>query len=843
MTKNHNFIAENNILLHNCDLSNKGKVVEYIESKYGSKAAPISINSLIRVKAAIRDVERMHKGEVTLETEIMCRNLPNMPQGVDGEKWLNGYQDKELGTWVPGFLEDKSPAAVALKKYSQDNPEIWAETVRCLGIMRQKSKHACFVGDTLIDDNGKVSWLQDAKYTVKDAITVWSTGERETIRLRMNSGVSIQCTPDHVFFTEDGREIEAQNLTQNDILVFTPFSNASGSVSRDLDDCFWAGWMLNDGTPITGNMSARIYFTPIKDDEAKNRFFSTYGEFASQKGRIDRYCLSRSVNDRVSNGEVRPIHKRRLPKDFWSLTHECQSQFISGLFSANGHVLSGRVTRVGMHLASPDLISDVVLWLSANGISTSAVYGSPQKFTIRGKEYINHGSVHLAINMLGNSGERAFQLIKFLQSYKQQAFEQAYAKTRPSNKYVKKEPKKLLHRVLSIVPGVRSEVFDFNEPITNKGFVSGYLVHNCGIVLASGNLQDLVPMTVVGEDLVTGFCPKSCEYVGLVKFDILGVSTLESLRISMKEIEKAGLEKFKWGEFPATHEDYEKVIKPMHTAGIFQIKTNTMRPFTHSLQPRSTLDLSNQVALVRPGAMDAPSPDGDEGKTAADYFVQVRQGRKSPVYIHPDLEPIIGETYGILLYQEQALQVFRDLGGYSYGEAEAVRRAIGKKIKDLMELHLGVLKTRVVERGWEIEQAEQLCEAILASARYSFNKSHSASYGIVANNGIYLKARYPLYFYLGELTINSDDREKVQDLISECPDLILQPSIFKSHPSEWRIEDGKLRAPLTVIKGVGSKSASSLIALLEKGLDSYTMKPVKIKAPSKRVSKKKELSL
>jgi DNA polymerase-3 subunit alpha len=478
------------------DFSDKGRVVDYIESKYGARAAPISINSLIKVKAAIRDVERMHKGEVTLETEMMCRSLPNMPQGVDGEKWLNGYQDKELGTWVPGFLEDKSPAAAVLKKYSIDNPEIWEETIKCLGIMRQKSRHAC------------------------------------------------------------------------------------------------------------------------------------------------------------------------------------------------------------------------------------------------------------------------------------------------------------------------------------------------GIVLAINDLHDLIPMTIVGDELVTGFCPKSCEYIGLVKFDILGVSTLESLRVSMQEIEKAGLQKFTWGEFETTPSDYEKIIQPMRTAGLFQIKTHTMRPFVQSIQPRNTTDLSNLVALVRPGAMDAPAPDGSE-MTAAEYFMAVRQGKAKPHYIHPDLEPILSETCSIVLFQEQVLRIFRDLAGYSYGTAEGVRRAIGKKIKEEMELHLGVLKTKLIERGWNQSQATALVETILASANYGFNKAHSASYGIVANNGIYLKSRYPLYFYLGELQSNIDDQDKTREIMTECRDLILPPNVTISHPTSWKIENEKLRAPLTIIKGVGSKAASSLSLVLQQGLSGLAQKPAPIKKPKK----------
>jgi DNA polymerase-3 subunit alpha len=496
-----------------CDFSSKSKVLEYLKAKYNNNTAPISINSLIKVKAAIRDVERMEKGEVIIETEMMCRALPNIPQGVESLKWLNGYMDKETETWVQGFLEDPSDAAKKLKEYSQNEPVIWQTVTKCLGIMRQKSQHAC-----------------------------------------------------------------ASIITDQEV-------------------------------------------------------------------------------------------------------------------------------------------------------------------------------------------------------------------------------------------------------------------------------SSIVPLTMIGDELITGFCPKSCEYVGLVKFDFLGVQTLESIRLSLAEIKKDTGEDFPWGEFPAEPKDYENIIRPMQTAGLFQIKTHTMRPFVQNTQPRSTGDLSNLVALVRPGAMDAPAPDGSD-MSAAEYFVAVRQGRAKPYYIHSDLAPILSESYGVVLFQEQTLRVFRDLAGYSYETAEGVRRAIGKKVKEEMELHLGVLKTKLLEREWSSNQINALVESILASARYSFNKSHSTSCGIVTNNGIFLKSRYPLYFYLGELQSNIDDRDKAREIMSECRSFILPPDILTSHPTEWRIEQAeKLRAPLSIVKGVGGKAASSISLIMQNGITGLALKPAPVKKekappkPTKKSLKVKELSL
>jgi DNA polymerase-3 subunit alpha len=221
-------------------------------------------------------------------------------------------------------------------------------------------------------------------------------------------------------------------------------------------------------------------------------------------------------------------------------------------------------------------------------------------------------------------------------------------------------------------------------------------------------------------------------------------------------------------------------------------------------------DISGLIALVRPGALDAASPDPSFNGNAADFYCAVAKGEKQPYYIHPDLEPIFGETNGICLYQEQLLRCFRDLAGYSYGEAEAVRRAVGKKVKELMDLHLGILKSRLLERGWSDSQATDLCETLVKSARYSFNKAHSASYAIVGYNGAWLKHHYPLHFWLGEFAVNTDKREKLRILMMEARHLVLPVNIKHSHVSEWTIEGDKLRPPLSLLKGCGEKTAISI---------------------------------
>lgn len=260
----------------------------------------------------------------------------------------------------------------------------------------------------------------------------------------------------------------------------------------------------------------------------------------------------------------------------------------------------------------------------------------------------------------------------------------------------------------------------------SMGLMRQKSIHACGIVISNEPISKNVPLTMVKDDLATGYCPKGVEYSGLIKFDILGVSTLHAIQITLESINKHLGVKMEWDEFPHDPEVYEHIIGSHKLAGIFQISTKTMRPFVKKIQPKTVNDISNICALVRPGALDAPVKlRSGEVVTAAEFYMDVAQGKRGVEYIHPDLEPITGWTNGIILFQEQALEIFRKLADYSFEVAEGVRRAIGKKIKSELDLHLGVLKTKCTEKGWTESQAQELCDVLVASARYSFNKSHS----------------------------------------------------------------------------------------------------------------------
>jgi DNA polymerase-3 subunit alpha len=250
-------------------------------------------------------------------------------------------------------------------------------------------------------------------------------------------------------------------------------------------------------------------------------------------------------------------------------------------------------------------------------------------------------------------------------------------------------------------------------------------IHAGGIVVTPGPVWDYFPVIKTDKGYASAYEMKNLEAVGGIKYDFLGVSTLNAMSSALEGIRKDRGEDIKWDEFIDDEDVFVNIVHKMDLGGLFQIDTKSMKPFVAKTKPRNIRDLAVLIALVRPGTLDAKAPNPNFKGSAADYYVACKTNTEKPYYIHPELEPILRDTEGILLAQEQALEIFRKLAGYSYAEAEEVRRAIGKKVKSVMDHHLGVLSEKCISRGWTEQQAKDLCETIVASARYSFNFGHS----------------------------------------------------------------------------------------------------------------------
>ena len=346
-------------------------------------------------------------------------------------------------------------------------------------------------------------------------------------------------------------------------------------------------------------------------------------------------------------------------------------------------------------------------------------------------------------------------------------------------------------------------------------------VHAGGVVITPEPIQGYMPLVHTKHGLATAYDMKGAEGVGGVKYDFLGLNTLKALSIGIKSVKEVEGVDLPWQEWPHDDEVYKGVIDKGLLATIFQINTDTVRPFVNKIKPKSVIEIAALTSLVRPGALAAPSPDPSDppSLTAAGYYIRCARGERETYFIHEDLEPILGDTFGIILFQEQTLEIYRELAGYSYEEAEEVRRGIGKKIASVLEEHGAILQERLLKRGWSQDQATRLFDSIQASARYSFNKSHAVSYAIVAYNCCWLKYNYPAHYWKGMLTINVNNHDKLADILDECREYLLEVDVQKSHPDEWTIIDGKIRPPLSLLKGCGDKSVKALIKFIETPLE------------------------
>jgi DNA polymerase-3 subunit alpha len=371
------------------------------------------------------------------------------------------------------------------------------------------------------------------------------------------------------------------------------------------------------------------------------------------------------------------------------------------------------------------------------------------------------------------------------------------------------------------------------------GVIRQKSAHPCGMLISSIPVHHFLPVFRVGGKagtLCTGYNPKDVEYVGGLKVDILGVTKMHTIQKAFELIEQRHGVSFEWGELPHDLDVYKTVYWKGDTEGTFQTQTQGITKLCEDTKPESIGDIANLVAAYRPAVIDAPSPV--EGyKNMLDYYVAVKQGKQKPHYIHPELEPIFGNTAGAPLLQEQMLRSYRDLAGYTYETAEVVRRGISKKDAQTLAEHGRILVNKLVERGWKESQALDFFHVLQASARYSFNFSHAVSYAVVSYATAFLKHKYPLEFWCAELSVESENEDKVKAYASALGNRIKQPDILKSHYSDWKIEDNGLRAPLVTIKGCGQALMIDAYRLVHAdSIESlgFVRKPPKEEVPKRR---------
>lgn len=346
-------------------------------------------------------------------------------------------------------------------------------------------------------------------------------------------------------------------------------------------------------------------------------------------------------------------------------------------------------------------------------------------------------------------------------------------------------------------PEIWASIVQTLGTLKNKG------AHACGIVIAPNPISDYIPLTSVSGSPVTGFSPKSLETSGLIKYDILGVNTLLDIGECLKLIEQRTGEKLD----PYSLPDDEEVYKQFHlgnTETVFQFNTQAVIPYLAEIKPMSRDDLSTVTALVRPGALDAPS---DDGRTMAQVYVARRKGEVVK-YIHPDLEPILKDTSAVIVFQEQIIRIFKEIGGFSAVQAEDARRAVGKKDEKLLRETLNKLDEPCRARGWSDSQINQLKQQISASGRYSFNASHSTSYAYIGYACQYLKTKFPLEWWTAVLKNSS--KTELPKFWPHCGHFVDLPDINLSGEG-FEIQGDKIRAPISIINGIGDAAYHQLV--------------------------------
>ena len=331
--------------------------------------------------------------------------------------------------------------------------------------------------------------------------------------------------------------------------------------------------------------------------------------------------------------------------------------------------------------------------------------------------------------------------------------------------------------------------------------------HACGVVISANPLTDSVPLQhPPGQDdtVVTQYEMHGIEDLGLLKMDFLGLKNLTIIEDTLARIfvvrnEKVDLEKIPFDD----KKTYELLQKALSTS-VFQLESDGMKRYLKELKPSEFEDIVAMVALYRPGPMQF-IPD----------YIERKHGRQKITYIIPQLEPILKNTQGIMIYQEQLMKLAQEIAGFTLGEADVLRKAVGKKIKELLDAQEKKFIDGAIKNGTSKKNAEELWQWILPFAAYGFNKSHSAAYATISYQTAYLKAHYPVEFMASVLTSEKIDVERIAFLIEECKKMdieVLPPNINESLKNFTVVpNEQKIRFGLLAIKNVGANIVDTVV--------------------------------
>jgi len=340
-------------------------------------------------------------------------------------------------------------------------------------------------------------------------------------------------------------------------------------------------------------------------------------------------------------------------------------------------------------------------------------------------------------------------------------------------------------------------------------------MHACGVVITKNPVTDYSPLQrIIGkeEGTVTQYSSSTkssyVEKIGLLKMDFLGLKNLTIIQNTLRIVRKTRGLNINIDDIPPDNEKTFKLLQAARTTGVFQLESTGMKRYLKQLKPTSFEDIIAMVALYRPGPMDwIPN------------FIAGKHGNRKVDYLHPKLEPILSNTYGVAVYQEQIMQIARDLAGFTLGEADVLRKAMGKKIPQLIKEQKIKFVEGCVKNGINQKIAEKVFAFIEPFAGYGFNRSHAACYALIGYQTAYLKAHYPPEFMAALLTSDQNDIDRIAIEVAECQEIgieVLPPNVNESFEDFAVVKDEDenelIRFGLNAIKNVGATIAYEIVA-------------------------------
>ena len=350
------------------------------------------------------------------------------------------------------------------------------------------------------------------------------------------------------------------------------------------------------------------------------------------------------------------------------------------------------------------------------------------------------------------------------------------------------------------------------EPL--EGLTRGVGMHAGGVLIAPGKLTDFCPLYIAdGEDAtpVSQFDKDDVEAVGLVKFDFLGLRNLTIIDLAVQYVERLTGQKPDLAALPFTDPAAYKILKDANTTAIFQVESDGMKKLLKKLGPDRFEDIIAVLALYRPGPL---------GSGMVDDFILRKKGQQEIDYFHPDLKACLEPTYGVIVYQEQVMQISQIIGGYTLGGADMLRRAMGKKKADEMAKHRATIAEGAKQKGYDPALAEQLFDLMTKFAEYGFNKSHTAAYAVVTYHTAWLKAHHCAAFMAATMSADLDNTDTIRIFFEDTVAngiKVLPPDVNESDYRFVPTDAKTIRYGLGAVKGCGEPAVRSILAARESG--------------------------